>query len=216
MKKLFFIPVFIIIFSGFSFSQILKDTVADADGNVYHMVKIGNQIWMTDFLKTTKFSDGKIIPNVPDSSDWSNLTTAAYCDYYNRSENVANYGRLYNWFAADNSSKICPLGWHVPNFSEWLTLDSCLKTNNNTWEEKGWWSYLLHGQSQLPIDHRSKKGLFINENSMLHSDYGGWWTSTEADNSLNAWRWYVGFSSYALISDMLDKKTGLCIICIKD
>ena len=37
--------------------------------------------------------------------------------------NVAHYGRLYNWYAVDNASGLCPSGWHVPTDGEWMVLE---------------------------------------------------------------------------------------------
>jgi hypothetical protein len=56
--------------------------VTDADGNVYTTMKIGNQVWMTENLRTTKYNDGTVIPVVTDSSAWSALATPGFC-YYN-------------------------------------------------------------------------------------------------------------------------------------
>jgi len=84
-------------------------TVTDADGNVYQTVKIGNQIWMAENLRTTKFNDGSLIPNVTDNVAWSNTATSAYCWYNNDMVNANPYGALYNYYAASNP-KIAPAG----------------------------------------------------------------------------------------------------------
>src|SRR5665647_3709784 len=96
-------------------------TVTDIDGNVYHTVTIGTQVWMVENLKTTKYRNGDPIPNVTDNIAWGALTTGAYCNYNNDTNNSITYGRLYNWYAANNRN-IAPSGWHVPTVAEWTIL----------------------------------------------------------------------------------------------
>jgi hypothetical protein len=85
-------------------------TVSDVDGHTYKTIKIGDQWWMAENLKTTKYNDGTEIPFVPDSIAWSNLSTAAYCWYNNeQTTNGSTYGALYNWYAV-NSGKLNPTG----------------------------------------------------------------------------------------------------------
>jgi uncharacterized protein (TIGR02145 family) len=104
-----FVTVYLIL-NSLAFCQ----TVTDIDGNVYQTVTIGNQIWMAENLKVTHYRNGDEIPNVTVQEDWKNLTTGAYCNY----NNVAVYGRLYNWLAVNDNRNIAPAGWHVPSDAE--------------------------------------------------------------------------------------------------
>ena len=98
------------------------EPVTDIDGNVYSIVTIGDQVWMGENLKTTKYIDGTEIPLIMNSIEWANMSTPAFC-WYNNDENVykAAYGALYNWYAV-NTGKLCPDGWHVPIDAELTTL----------------------------------------------------------------------------------------------
>ena len=97
-------------------------TVTDIDGNIYNTVTIGSQVWMVENLRVSKYRDGTSIPNVTDNTQWTNLTTGAYCYYDNNSSFNNIYGKLYNWYAVNNSKNIAPLGWHIPSDAEWITL----------------------------------------------------------------------------------------------
>ena len=81
-------------------------TVSDVDGNVYPIIKIGDQWWMAASLNVTRDPDGGPI--------------MGYC-YKNDEANCEIYGRLYTWDTAMNGSTeegapgICPTGWHIPD-----------------------------------------------------------------------------------------------------
>ena len=93
--------------------------VSDIDGNVYHSIGIGYQMWMVENLKTTKYNDGTAIPNVTDNAGWlSEPITNAYCWYNNDVANKTPYGALYNVIAVNND-KLCPVGWHVATNDDW-------------------------------------------------------------------------------------------------
>jgi uncharacterized protein (TIGR02145 family) len=104
--------------------------VTDKDGNVYHTITIGTQVWMVENLKTTKYNDGTDIPLVKDSATWANLTTPGYCWLYNDQTTYINTtGALYNWYAV-NTGKLAPIGWHVPSDSDFIALTKYLGGEN--------------------------------------------------------------------------------------
>lgn len=104
-------------------------TVTDYDGNVYKTIKIGDQCWMRENLRTTHYADAT---SIPVGTTWSE--TVSYRYYPNDNiNNVLTYGYLYNWVAVmhgDNSINndpigvqgICPTGWHMPSITEWTQL----------------------------------------------------------------------------------------------
>jgi uncharacterized protein (TIGR02145 family) len=101
-------------------------SVSDVDGNTYNTVKIGNQWWMSENLKTTKYNDNASITNVTDDDVWKDLTTPAYCWYFNDAATYKNTcGAIYNWYAI-NTGKLCPAGWHVSTDDDWKTLEMYL------------------------------------------------------------------------------------------
>lgn len=96
--------------------------VTDIDGNHYGAVRIGDQVWMTENLKTTKLTSGYEIELISDWTDWTNYSTGAMCWFYNdESTYKDNYGALYNFYVI-NTGLLCPSGWHVPSQTEWQTL----------------------------------------------------------------------------------------------
>lgn len=109
-----------------SITIISGGTVTDTDGNVYHTVKIGNQFWTVENLRTTKYNDGSAIPHVTSDAAWATAFDA-YCYYNNttNSDTINKFGALYNWYAV-NTGKLAPVGWHVPTDSEWEVMQNYL------------------------------------------------------------------------------------------
>lgn len=95
-------------------------TVTDIDGNVYGVVKIGNQCWMAENLKTETYSDGTPIFFISESNLWyqSPQVNHGYCYYDFDLANDAIYGKLYRT-ETQNGGKLCPQGWHVPSKAEY-------------------------------------------------------------------------------------------------
>jgi uncharacterized protein (TIGR02145 family) len=95
-------------------------TVADIQGNIYTTIQLGNQIWIRENLKVTLLNDGTEIKRVDDVVTWFFLSEPVYC-WYNKVDLDTVYGPLYNWLAV-NTNKLCPSGWHVPSWNDWMSL----------------------------------------------------------------------------------------------
>jgi len=101
--------------------------VTDIDGNIYHSLRIGNCIWMTENLKVTHYTDGQPIPN---DKYTSNLPSeGGYCDFNNNPDNSITYGRLYSNHALHNS-KLFPTGWRLSTEQDWDKLIQFLGGEN--------------------------------------------------------------------------------------
>jgi uncharacterized protein (TIGR02145 family) len=109
--------------------HVFLNGVMDQDYNYYNIVTIGTQTWMAENLNT-----GRQVFSSSESSD--NGIIEKYC-YNNNKSNCEIYGGLYTWpeamnYLAPDTGKIgttrgvCPVGWHIPTGSEWLTLKTYL------------------------------------------------------------------------------------------
>ena len=158
-------------------------TATDIDGNIYHTVTIGTQVWMVENLKTTRYNNGTVIPLVKDSAAWAALTIPGYC-WYNDSATYGNtYGALYNFYAV-NTGKLAPTGWHVPTDSEWSVLTTYLggdsvaggplkEAGTVHWASPNTGATNSTGFTALPGGYRMNDGAFV-----YIGLNGYWWSST--------------------------------------
>lgn len=123
--------------TGYGSQVRFSTSVSDRDGNVYITVIIGTQLWMQSDLKTTRLNNNTPIPEVTLNTDWMNLTSMGCCWYDNNPSYGSTYGRLYNWYAVE-TAMLCPSGWHVPNDSEFKTLETYLGMTQPETDNSGW------------------------------------------------------------------------------
>lgn len=212
------------------------------DNYVYPVVLIGDQLWMAENLRATKYNDGTDIPLVTDNTEWVSLKTGEYCWYKNDYDNYGTiYGSLYNWYAV-STDKLCPIGWHVPRNAEWLKLENYLISNGynydgTTTDDKiakalasfeGWTLSTITGAvgnpdypekrnasgfSGLPGGTRfGRDGSFLDNVGVL----GIWWSTTQYYTLAGAYSAYIANSNtnFNMTSD--GKTHGFYVRCLKD
>jgi uncharacterized protein (TIGR02145 family) len=221
--------------SGINFAKKHTEAVTDIDGNVYQIVKIGNQWWMAENLRTTRYSNGTLISGVE--------------AYENNDNNAQNYGRLYTWDAVMNSAEssnsnpsgvqgVCPTGWHVPSDYEWQQLEMYLGMTDEEVDNIGWREHKIAGKlkstrtepdphprwdspnigaindsgfSALPSGYRNKE-----KNFFLIGKFGYWWSSTQSFTEFRAWYRGLDYGFTGVLRYRIDKKIGLSARCVMD
>jgi uncharacterized protein (TIGR02145 family) len=213
--------------TGYGNELILKTytgSISDIDGNQYHTVTIGTQLWMAENLKTTKYQNGaQVGTTTPAQLNITGESTPKYQWAAGADENnIPTYGRLYTWYAITDDRNICPLGWHIPTTGEWDILSNYLggeSVAGSKLKEAG----LLHFSSQnsdatnesgftaLPSGYRNQEGYFGGM-----TDQTGFWTFIQYSTSeaystnLNSGSPYIGRYSHFTMN------FGLSVRCVKD
>jgi uncharacterized protein (TIGR02145 family) len=195
--------------------------VADIEGNIYKTIQIGNDTWMAENLKTTKYNDNKAIPLVMASNQWLNLATPAYCWPENDEDYKFLYGAYYNGYAAQ-TGKLCPENWHVSTDDDWTRLSNNLGGNEAaiykilerppSWDTTDMYTN-SSGFTALQSGYRLNLGGFVGGYDI---GYGSiYWTSTESESANYPWTWTIN-SQPLWRSNLFSKKYGLSVRCVKD
>ena len=215
------------------------------DGYSYSVVRIGDQCWFAENLRTTTYADGTAIPAGLTYGEWGSTTsgaTAVYgedggggCDNYSpdidacdEAQSLAEYGRLYNWYAVNNGSGLCPSGWHVPTDGEWMVLEMELGMSGSEANLTGYrgtdegtalkstygWSYSGNGTddfefSALPGGFRSDFGNFY------YAGYDGYWWSSSPSGG-DAWYRYLNDYGPGIVRNDFLPRYGFSVRCLRD
>jgi len=208
-----------------------QQTFTTASAVVLPSVSIGTQIWTSQNLNIDRYRNGDIIPQVTDATQWSALTTGAWCWYNNDSTTyAATYGRLYNWYAVNDSRGLAPQGWHIPSDGEWNNLVKYLDASADTtcqlciqssiagaalksitgWNTPNTGATNSSGFTGLPGGCRYLNGTFLS----IGSD-GNWWSSKEFDSS-SAWYRGLNYNNSNVDRGSFIKTLGFSVRCVKD
>jgi uncharacterized protein (TIGR02145 family) len=209
-----------------NFSEwISYGNLTDQDGNIYRTIKIGEQTWMAENLRTTHYQDGIQIPYVTNLNSWAALNNGAYCFYNNDILNKNTYGALYNWYTVVDQSKICPSGWHVPSDTEWSVLENFLGGSNFAGikiKEVGLIHWVMpnagasnqSGFTALPAGSRNYS---VIDDFLGLGYYCMWWSSSE-HHTFNNSAWYRSLNTFESVlgRNYYLKRVGFSIRCLMD
>ncbi|MBO6050855.1 MAG: fibrobacter succinogenes major paralogous domain-containing protein [Bacteroidales bacterium] len=224
-------------------AHVIYKAVTDIDGNVYDAVQIGNQVWMAENLRTTRYADGSVIMPGLTVSD---LVPLRYFPASN-GDNVSKYGYLYNWLAVmrdaegsdNNSSKVqgvCPNGWHVPSDAEWVELTSYVKSQSEYWCDEtsenvaksiasndGWLEYGV--EEECAVSHDPSVNNATGFSARPAGSYWGFysyfgysanfWSATALNDSM-AYGHSVGFEDVTIYRNYYYTNIAFSVRCVRD
>jgi len=212
------------------------------DGYIYDVVQIADQCWFAENLRTTAYVDGTFIPGGLTAEEWVSATsgaTAVYgegsspCNNYSpeinscdEAQSLAEYGRLYNWYAVDDARGLCPSGWHVPTDGEWTELEDYITSQGFPGTEgtalkstSGWFN---NGNGTNDFGFSAPPGGYRREVNDVgdFSNAGGsgfWWSSSQQGSCANCY-WYraLGSGYSDIYRNSSDPRNGASVRCLKD
>lgn len=196
-------------------------TVTDYDGNVYHTVTIGTQVWLMENLKVTHYRNGDpVTAGTKMKRVKYSGTEGEYWNYNNDTSMGRIYGRLYNFYAVADPRSITPPGWRIAADSDWKIISDYLTADSvgGRLKEAGTlhWTFPNLGATNsshftaLPGGYRDTDGTFSQSGY-----YGYFWTSTEA-SSVNGLDRILGFNIAWMMRNSDDKPRGMSVRCIQN
>ncbi len=189
-------------------------------------VDINGQIWDKCNLNVSNYRDGTPIHQATSDADWLNKglnQIGAWCYVNNDPLTEPIYGKLYNWYAANNiiNGGIAPLGKHIPTNAEWDALTTFLggtfvaggklkETGLCHWLSPNTDATNSSGWTGLPAGYRYFNGTFF-----YIGNFGFWWGSSENDTTIG-WPRALEYTSGNFGIEYNGKEVGYSIRCIKD
>ena len=198
------------------------------DGYTYDLVAIGDQCWFAENLRNEHYANGEAIPGDLSNGEWSGTSNGAQAIYDNSPVNLADYGRLYNWYAVDDSRGLCPSGWHVPTDGEFMTLemelgmseseangtgmrgtDQGTQMKSSPEDSPSWDGTNSSGFSGLAGGNRNSGGDFYSRG------IGGFFWSASA-NGTDAWLRLLEGGDAEVYRDYSSQRFGFSVRCVRD
>jgi uncharacterized protein (TIGR02145 family) len=201
----------------------IKATEPDASTTSIISVKIGKQEWTTENLNVSTFRNGDPIPEAKTNEQWAQAgkdQKPAWCYLNNDPANGKKIGKLYNWYAVNDSRGLAPVGWHIPTREEWRELTDFLHSTDgysglrmkakNGWKENGNGNN-ESGFAGVPGEVRSDNGVFEIPSA---TSMGKWWSTTKSNGFIAILILCHDRNSAYILS--AGPEGGLYVRCIKD
>lgn len=179
-------------------------------------------VWMSENLNVSTFRNGDTIKEVKSNQEWLNakdLKEAAWCYYNFDTINGLKYGKIYNWYALTDSRNIAPVGYRLPNDSDWMSLINKyggLEKAGYKMKSINGWKNSGNGNNES-LFNGTPGGMFNGYSCQSITSSCFWWSITYDSTNNLVHGFALDYSSNNINSvGMQDKGYGCYIRCIKD
>ncbi len=215
--------------SAISFNTLAEGdttgTVTDIEGNTYNTVLINDLWWMAENLRTRKYNDGTDIPTGFDEDEWVDLTFGAWTYFDDDLQWDSIYGKLYNWYAVDDSRGLCPEGWRLPIDDEikdlrdmyggYLEAGGPMKETGTHEDGDGYWREPNAGATNETGFSARPGGARIHGVYFNRETTGYFWTSDDTGDDY-ARNYLMVYDTSSLLRHIYQKHYGLSVRCVKE
>jgi uncharacterized protein (TIGR02145 family) len=201
--------------------RVINTSYNSSTANIPY-VKVCGTNWSAQNLNVSKYANGDEIPEITNAVDWENATSGAWCYYNNDPSTESKFGKLYNWYAVNDSRGLAPTGWKIPTYNEAKNILDC---NYKQWEvlastETDYGGYLIWqytpgtnttGFNAIGVGCRVYDG--TNYNFTGNGLEAQFWTSNNIDTNnayyLSLYENYLGV--FSMVLNSANKRAGYSV-----
>tara|TARA_B110000008_G_scaffold269038_1_gene297835 strand:- start:222 stop:1787 length:1566 start_codon:yes stop_codon:yes gene_type:complete len=185
-------------------------------GYDYETVQIGEQCWFAENLRAENYRNGEAIPTDLSDSEWAGTAEGAVSVYDGNMVKLSTYGRLYNWYAVDDTRALCPSSWHVSTDDDWGALE--LEMTNQGYagiegrvlKATEGWADSGNGPDTFGFSARPAGARNFQDGTFYNEGIGGdWWTSS-------TYHRFLLFNFDTLGQGLTNLNFGFSVRCTKD
>ncbi len=213
---------------------ITNEIIKDKEGHNYKVVKIGNQYWLQQNLRTTFYNDGSPIGFQVPNNECCILNKKGYFSYPKDLKDSLD-GNFYNWHAVITKI-LAPVGWHVATKDDWKKLKSFVgsESGNKIRAKYGWNDVnTIAGKgidafcfSALQTGYKNWGDGYLEKNNLEYPDQNDsvFWTSTivsttscDRDGQNYPYSVILGLANKEILIDSCNcHNFGYSVRCVKD
>ena len=182
--------------------------VEDYDGNQYEVIRMNNQLWINENLKTKNYANGDPITHAQSIEEWENASNdqeGAWAYYVDNEGNIDESIILYNWYTViDERGLLINEEYRIPSENifrnllesvggEFVNTEGNYENTKDLLIDESWGGLNSTGFSALPVGRRVA-ATAASGNYFTNKDYTFFWSSSKFSGTDNPVTMAIGYN----------------------